>query len=384
MARAVERYDTLVVGAGFAGAVLAERLASRCGQRVCVIDERSHVGGIAHDHVDEAGVLCHRYGPHIFHTRAPAVWQYLSRFTEWRPYEHRVLASIDGRLLPFPVNRRTVNELYGLQLSDEREMRAFLDARAEPPDVIRTSEDVVLSKLGRDLYERFFRGYTRKHWALDPSELDASVCARIPVRFDEEDRWSLDPFQRMPRDGYTALFERLLDHPGIDVRLGTSFEEADRDIDRELLVYTGPIDRYFGHRLGALPYRSVEFELQHHHTPDGGLVQPVAQLNFPSEDVPHTRTTEYRHLTGQEHDWSTIAVEHPVAEGEPCYPVPRPENRELYGRYRRLATHERGVVFVGRLARYQYLDMDQVVGQALATFARLRRAGAVAEAREAA
>lgn len=378
------RYDTLVVGAGFAGAVLAERLASRSGQRVCVIDERAHVGGIAHDHLDDAGVLCHRYGPHIFHTRAQAVWDHLSQFTEWRPYEHRVMASVDGRLLPFPVNRRTVNELYGLRLADEGEMRAFLDARAERRAVIETSEDVVVDRLGRDLYERFFRGYTRKHWALDPSELDASVCARIPVRFDEEDRWTLDPFQAMPRDGYTALFERMLDHPGIDVHLGVSFEDVDREIDRDLLVYTGPIDRYFGHRLGALPYRSVEFELRRHHTPGGGLVQPVAQLNFPSEDVPYTRTTEYRHLTGQSHDWSTIAVEHPVAAGEPCYPIPRPQNRELFGRYRALAAAEEAVLFVGRLARYQYLDMDQVVGQALTAFARLRRTGAVGGAREAA
>jgi UDP-galactopyranose mutase len=377
------RYDALVVGAGFAGAVLAERLAST-GQRVCVIDERPHSGGIAHDHVDEAGVLCHRYGPHIFHTRALAVWTYLSRFTEWRRYEHRVMASVDGRLVPFPVNRRTINELYGLALPDEDAMQAFLAQRAEPREDIVTSEDVVVARLGRDLYERFFRGYTRKHWALDPSELDASVCARIPVRMDEEDRWSLDPFQAMPRDGYAALFDRMLDHPGIDLHLGVSFEDADGDIDRDLLVYTGPIDRYFGHRLGPLPYRSVEFELRRHPTPGGGLVQPVGQLNFPGEDVPYTRTTEYRHLTGQRHDWTTIAVEHPAAEGEPCYPVPRPANRALYGRYRELAAAEKDVLFVGRLARYQYLDMDQVVGQALTAFERLRRIGAVGEAREAA
>ena len=360
-------YDTVVVGAGFAGAVIAERLASRLSQRVLVIDRREHIGGNAHDHLDDRGVLCHRHGPHIFHTQSPKVVEYLSHFTAWRPYEHRVLASVDGDLVPVPINRTTVNRLYGLELSSDREVQDYLAERAEHRPRLDNSEDVVVSKVGRDLYEKLFRGYTQKHWGADPSELHATVCGRIPVRFDEDDRYFADSFQSMPADGYTAMFERMLDHGSIEVRLGADYDSSIRALGRHL-VYTGPIDEFYGHRFGKLPYRSLRFEHETIETPGDELVQPVAQINYPSLEVTHTRTTEYRHMTGQKHAWSTVATEYPAEEGDPYYPVPNDANRALYRRYEELARREDAVTFVGRLARYQYLNMDQVVAQALSTF----------------
>jgi UDP-galactopyranose mutase len=312
-------------------------------------------------------VLVHRYGPHIFHASNQGIVDYLSRFTEWRPYEHRVLARVDDRLVPIPINRTTVNDLYGLDLRTEEEMEAYLAERAEPVDHIRNSEDVVVAKVGRDLYEKFFRGYTRKQWQRDPSELHASVCARIPIRTNIDDRYFTDSFQSMPADGYTAMFERILDHPNIEVRLGTEFGEVRDEVEYGHLVYTGPIDGYFGHRFGALPYRSLEFELRTEATPDGGYLLPAGTVNEPSEDVPYTRTTEFRRLSGQDGlAASTVAVEYPRSEGDPYYPIPNDETRALYKRYEALAADLPDVTFVGRLARYQYLNMDQVVGQALA------------------
>jgi UDP-galactopyranose mutase len=361
----------LVVGAGFAGSIMAERLASRCDRRVLVIDSRDHVAGNVYDYVDEHGVLVHRYGPHIFHTNADKVVEYLSRFTDWRPYEHRVRARIDGKLVPIPINRTTVNELYGLELRDEAATERFYAARAEPVDYVRTSEDAVVSKVGRDLYEKCFRGYTVKQWQRDPSELHASVASRIPTRTNTDDRYFTDSFQNMPADGYTAMFERILDHPNIDVRLATDFVDVRDDVAREHTVYTGPVDLYFGRCYGLLPYRSLEFELRTEQTPDGGLVQPVGTVNEPRPDVPYTRTTEFRHLTGQRHHASSLAVEYPRSEGDPYYPIPTEQTKALYKRYAALAERERDVTFVGRLARYQYLNMDQVTAQALSTFEKL-------------
>jgi UDP-galactopyranose mutase len=374
---APERVDTLVVGAGYAGSVMAERLASQCGQSVLVIDRRDHIAGNAYDYYDEHGVLVHRYGPHIFHTKAMHVVDYLSRFTDWRPYEHRVRAKVGEQLLPIPINRTTVNELYGLDLKTDEEVEAFYSERAEPIEYVRTSEDSVVSKVGRDLYEKFFRGYTRKQWQRDPSELHASVCARIPTRTNTDDRYFTDPHQKMPADGYTAMFERILDHPLIQVRLETDFHEVESEIEYGHLVYTGPVDRFFDYEYGPLPYRSLEFELKNEPTPDRGLIQPTASINFPSPDVPWTRITEFRHLSGQEHDSSTLAVEYPRAEGDPYYPIPNDETRALYRKYAARAAEHPDVTFVGRLARYQYLDMDQVVGQALSVFGKLMESGRV-------
>jgi UDP-galactopyranose mutase len=362
--RPVSRYDWLVVGAGFSGAVMAERLASRLGQRVLLIDRRDHIGGNAYDHLDDAGILVHRYGPHIFHTNSTAIFDYLSKFTEWRPYQHRVLARVRDRLVPIPINRTTINQLFATRFRDEASVAAFLAKRAEPVGVPRTSEDVVVGTVGRELYELFFRGYTRKQWGLDPSQLDASVTARIPTRTDADDRYFTDLHQAMPRDGFTRLFERMLDHSGITVRVGTDLRDVSRRLYRGL-VYTGPIDSYFGQRFGPLPYRSLEFRFE---TLDAAQVQAVATINEPDEAVPYTRTTEFKHLTGQQHARTTLVREFPTAVGDPFYPIPRPENRELYERYAGLAAASTDVHFIGRLATYKYYNMDQVVAQALATF----------------
>ncbi|HVM29470.1 MAG TPA: UDP-galactopyranose mutase [Candidatus Limnocylindrales bacterium] len=360
-------YDWLVVGAGFSGAVLAERLASQTDARVLVIDRRDHVAGNAYDHLDEAGLLVHRYGPHIFHTNSEQIFGYLSQFTDWRPYEHRVLARVRGQLVPIPINRTTVNRLFGLDLRTDEQVADFYAQRAEPQGIPRTSEEVVVGAVGRELYELFFRGYTRKQWGLDPSQLDASVTARIPTRTNEDDRYFADRFQAMPLHGYTAMFERMLDHPRITVRTGVDMADVSPRSYRRL-VYTGPIDAFFQYRYGPLPYRSLKFSFE---TVDEEQYQPVGTVNEPDEAVPYTRTTEFKHLTGQRSARTTIVREFPRAEGDPYYPIPRPENAALYARYEALAKATPEVWFLGRLATYKYYNMDQCVGQALATFARI-------------
>ena len=358
-------YDYLVVGAGFAGAVCAERLAS-AGKRVLVVDRRSHIGGNAYDEHDDAGIRVHRYGPHIFHTNSAAVFGYLSRFTAWRAYEHRVLASVDGKLVPVPINLDTVNAVYGLALTED-EIDAFMAGLAEPVERVRTSEDAVVSRMGRVLYEKFFRGYTRKQWGLDPSELDASVAARIPFRTNRDDRYFTDRFQAMPAQGYTTMFRRMLNHENIAVRLGVDWRSIDGVVPYREIVYTGPVDEFFGQRFDPLPYRSLEFEFE---TLPVERVQPVGTVNYPN-DHEYTRQTEFKHLTGQRHPHTTVVREYPRAEGDPYYPIPRPETRAQYERYRILADATPGVYFVGRLATYKYYNMDQVVAQALTTAERI-------------
>ena len=362
-------YDYLIVGAGFAGSVMAERLAADGDKRVLVIDRRPHIAGNAFDVHDAAGVLIHQYGPHIFHTNSAEVFDYLSRFTDWRPYEHRVLAQVDDKRVPMPINRTTLNRLYDLSLATDEEAAAYLAARAEPVAEVRTSEDVVVSAVGQELYRTFFRGYTRKQWGLDPSELDKAVTARVPTRTNTDDRYFADTYQAMPAQGYTAMFAAMLDHPNITLMLGTDYAEVGGRASWDKMVYTGPIDEYFGHRHGKLPYRSLRFR---HETVDVERFQEVAVVNYPDEATPYTRVTEYKHLTGQQSPVTSITYEYPSAEGDPYYPIPRPENQELFKRYEALSLAEQDVLFVGRLATYRYYNMDQVVGQALATYRRLK------------
>jgi UDP-galactopyranose mutase len=362
-------YDYLIVGAGFSGAVLAERLASQAGKRVLLCDKRNHVGGNAYDFYDAAGVLIHKYGPHIFHTNSERIFSYLSQFTQWRHYEHKVLAHVDGQLLPFPINLDTVNRLYGWNLTSA-ELERYLAGVAEKRPHCCTSEDAVVSKIGRALYERFFKQYTLKQWGLDPSQLDASVAARVPARLDREDRYFLDRFQFMPLHGYTRMFDAMLAHPNIHVALGADYRDVKEEIDAREVIYTGPVDEYFAYCYGRLPYRSIRFELATH---EREVFQPGPVVNYPNDHA-YTRITEFKYLTGQRHPSTTVVYEFPNDEGDPYYPVPRPENAELYRKYKALADATPGVHFCGRLGTYRYYNMDQCVGQALALFDELRGA----------
>lgn len=365
-----DHYDFLVVGAGFAGSVMAERLAAGLGKRVLVVDKRPHIAGNAYDHLDAAGVLVHKYGPHIFHTNSDKVLNYLSRFTQWRPYEHRVLASVDDMLVPMPINLTTLSMLEGRELTTEQ-ADALLASRAIAVADPKTSEDVVISQVGRELYEKFFKGYTLKQWGLDPSRLDRSVAARVPTRTTLDDRYFTDRHQCMPLDGYTPMFERMLDHPNIDVLVGQDYQHLDESITFDHLIFTGPVDEYFNHCYGALPYRSLRFE---HQSFARTQFQPAPVVNYPSLDVDYTRITEYKYLTGQQHASTSICYEFPCADGDPYYPVPRPENAEIYRKYQTLADALPKVDFIGRLATYKYYNMDQVVAQALALYDRLEKA----------
>ncbi|AHJ99146.1 UDP-galactopyranose mutase [Hymenobacter swuensis] len=359
-------FDYLIVGAGFAGSVLAERLATRSNKKVLIVDKRSHIAGNAFDHYNEDGILVHKYGPHIFHTNSKDVFEYLSNFTDWRPYEHRVLASVDGQMVPMPINLDTINKLYGLSLNSF-EVEQFFESVAEQVPVIRTSEDVVVSKVGRELYEKFFKNYTRKQWGMDPSELDKSVTSRVPTRTNRDDRYFTDTYQAMPLHGYTRMFERLLDHPNIKVMLNTDYHDIIDFIPFKEMIFTGPVDEYFDFQYGKLPYRSLEFK---HETlnVEQHLAAPV--VNYPNDNL-YTRITEFKALTGQKHPKTALVYEYPKAEGDPYYPVPRLENAELYNKYKKLADETPNVHFVGRLATYKYYNMDQVVAQALTLYKKL-------------
>jgi UDP-galactopyranose mutase len=364
-----EEVDYLIVGAGFAGAVLAERLASQRGARCLVLDRRDHVGGNAHDHTDAAGVLLHTYGPHYFRTNSDRIVAYLSQFTAWHAVEYKILSWTHGRFWQFPINLNTFEQLVGHPSTSEemeKTLAAWRVRIAEP----KNSEEVIVSQVGTRLYEMFFREYTRKQWRRDPRELDASVCGRIPIRTNRDDRYLSEKFQALPKDGYIAMFRKMLAHPNIEVRLGTDYRAARALIRHRHLIYTGPLDEYFDHCFGPLPYRSLRFEPE---TLNQEWFQPAMQVNYPN-DHDFTRIVELKHATGQKLPVTTIVREYPEDFGpgrEPYYPIPAPDARALYEKYAARGAQERGVSFVGRLATYRYYNMDQVVGMALAEFGRL-------------
>ena len=301
------------------------------------------------------------------------VFDYLSQFTKWRNYEHRVLASVNGKLVPVPINRTTVNSLYNLHLTTDEEVECFFADRAESRAIIKTSEDVVVSRVGRDLYEKLFRNYTRKQWGKDPSELDAQVTARIPVRTNADDRYFTDTYQAMPVHGFTRMFENMLDHRNITVAAGCDYRDVMKRARYREVVYSGAIDEFFNYRFGHLPYRSLRFE---HRTFPKEFVQPVAVVNYPN-DHEYTRVTEFKHLTGQSHSQTSVVYEYPSDAGDPYYPVPTEESSAVYKKYQELALLTPGIHFVGRLATYRYYNMDQVVGQALTLCKRLAAAPAI-------
>jgi UDP-galactopyranose mutase len=364
--------DLLVCGAGPVGCVVAERAATVLGWKVLVLDRRPHVAGNCFDSTHANGVLVHNYGPHYFRTNDESLMRYLSRFADWQPANYEVRSSVGGRLYPFPINLTTLEQYFGVQLDAESAERLLARLRV-PIDTPANSEEYVLSRVGRELYEAFYRDYTLKQWGVHPRDLAPEVCGRIPVRLDRDPRYVNHRFQVMPRRGFTDLFARMLRHRRIRVLLDCSFREVRALVrPRRATVYTGPIDDYFDCRLGRLPYRSLNFEFVAH---EAEFVQPCVQINYPNEHA-HTRSVEIKHVTGQRHAETVVSYETPTSAGEPFYPVPRAESAALYRRYKELAdaeTARRRVYFCGRLAQYRYFNTDEAIQEALSCFEQIRR-----------
>ena len=367
------KVDWLIVGAGYTGCTLAERVASVFDESVLVIDRRDHIGGNAFDHLDDNGVLVHKYGPHLFHTNFEKVWKYLSRFTEWRPYSHHVRAQVDGITVPVPFNLNSLHALFPAKRAERLEdlLLGHFGMGAKVP-ILKMIEhsNPELRTLAEYVYEKVFYGYTVKQWDLTPQELSPSVTGRVPVHISRDDRYFQDTYQAMPAQGYTTMFERILDHPNIRVMLNAEYEDVVNDVTFSKLVYSGAVDAFFGYTHGELPYRSLRFDFVHH--PDDQY-QEVGQVNYPNE-FDYTRITEFKHFTGPpSRPGTTVAVEYPMqhvrGETEPYYPIPRDENRDLYARYEQEMAELRGsVLFAGRLADYKYYNMDQAVARALMVF----------------
>ena len=353
------KFDFLIVGAGFAGCVSARELAE-LGYKVFIVDKRNHIGGNAYDYFDEFGNLIHKYGPHIFHTNSEKIFTYLSKFTEWRYYSHLVKVSDKKQLYPFPINRLTLNQFFKINLQ-ESEINDFMQSKIINLDKVKTSEDYLFSVIGKELTDMFFRGYTKKQWSLDLSELDKSVAARIPFRSNDDSRYFNDRYQYMPKKGYTVLFKNILDHPNINQELEFNFNDQVKSLAKKI-IYTGPIDAYFNYIYGKLPYRSLRFE---HNIVNSSNYQCVGTINFPNEEI-YTRITEFNHLTGIKTKNTAIVKEYPEAHGDPYYPIPNESNKFLYQKYLELAKKESNTFFIGRLAEYKYFNMDQVVASALA------------------
>jgi UDP-galactopyranose mutase len=354
-------YDYLVVGAGLAGIVIAERIAGELKQKVALVEKKGHIGGNAYDCYNRDGILIHQYGPHIFHTNSAKVFSYLSFFTKWRDYEHKVLSCINGMKVPFPINLDTINRLYNWSL-DSAQLLEYFEKIKEPLNKVDTSEDVVISQIGRDLFEKFYRGYTRKQWGVEASQLDASVIRRIPVRTNRDDRYFTDAYQGVPLHGYTAMFQNMLKK--VDLILDTDYKSVVDSIPFKKMIYTGPIDYFFDKVHGELPYRSLDLQF---HTLSQEWFQEAGTVNYPN-DQPYTRITEFKHLTGQNHPMTTILYEYPTGEGEPYYPIPNPENHQLFQKYLEMGRKNKSVYFLGRLAEYRYYNMDAVVERALEVF----------------
>jgi UDP-galactopyranose mutase len=360
----------LIIGAGISGAVLAERYAN-AGQKVLVIEKRDHIAGNCYDYYNDDGILVSKYGAHLFHTNYENVWEYVHRFSEWYPYEHKVLAKVDGQLVPIPVNITTVNKIFGLNIKNEEEMREWLDKNQVKNDNPKNGEEAALARVGPVLYEKMFKNYTKKQWDKYPNELDASVLNRIPVRDNFDDRYFGDKYQALPKGGYTQMFAKILNHPNIEVRLNTDyFDVRDKLTDFEKVFYTGPIDRFFDFKFqleSKLEYRSINFV---HETLDQEYFQENSVINYPNEHE-FTRIVEYKHITGQKHPKTTIVKEYTTDNGEPYYPVPNPKNQEIYERYRKEAEKLTNVYFVGRLANYKYFNMDEAFKNALELYEKL-------------
>ncbi len=356
-------FKYVIVGAGLAGLTIAERIANVLDEKVLVIEKRGHIGGNIYDSYNEDGILIHNYGPHIFHTNDRGVYQYLSGFTKWKDFWHRVLTYVDGNLIPMPITVETINQLYNLNLSCF-EVEDFLKKQSVTLEEIKTSKDVALSKVGRDIYEKIFETYTRKQWGIDPAELDTSVISRIPIRLNRDTRYFADKYQGMPSHGYTRMCESMVKNKNIKLLLNTDYKEVIGDINHELLIYTGAADEYYAYKFGKLAYRSINFVFETH---DREEYQEAPVVNYPN-DYDFTRITEFKKLSGQEHGKTTICKEFPTSEGEPYYPFPTKDCKARYALYEEEIKKEEKVIFVGRLAEYRYYNMDAVVRRALDVF----------------
>ncbi|HZZ19899.1 MAG TPA: UDP-galactopyranose mutase [Opitutaceae bacterium] len=376
-----DSYDYLIVGAGLSGVVLAERLGS-LGRSCLIVEKRDHIGGNCHDRKDRNGLFYHVYGPHYFRTNSELVRIYLSRFTQWHDAKYRVKVFAGGTYWSFPINLGTYRQFSRDPAATEEDFKAYLTRSALPYPSPANSKEAILSAVGKDLYELFYRGYTEKQWGRPVEALDASVCRRIPIHTGLDERYFKDEFQALPKDGYDAMFERMIEASKADVKLGTDYRDVVKKVSHKHLIYSGPLDEYFDCRFGALPYRTARYALEEidaANVPEGGFVQPVLQVNYPGPE-PFTRTVELKHVTGQASRSSNLVREFPSeyrpGESDPNYPIPGKESDSLATRYRELAEREQGVTFIGRLAQYRYLNMDQVVGAALHTFDKMVGAGA--------
>jgi len=359
------KYDYLIVGCGFAGSIIAERIASILNKKVLVIDRRKHIAGNAYDELDENGILIHKYGPHIFHTNSDKVFDYLSNFTEWIPYEHKVLAKLNNELYPIPINRLTINKLYGINLQTEEETKAFLDRVKENRFPIKNSEDIIVNKVGKDLFEKFFKFYTIKQWNKEPKDLAPSVCGRIPIRFNDDCRYFNDKYQCMPKEGYAKMFQKILSNKLITIELGVDYKSIKELKPKYKTIYTGPIDEFFDYKFGKLEYRSLKFEYE---TLNQQYALETAQINCVDMSVPYTRMIEHKRLSFSKSPRTVISREFSLKYGEPYYPIPDEKNRTLYVKYKNEAIGLKDVIFCGRLAEYQYYNMDQVAANALHIF----------------
>lgn len=354
------KVDFLIVGAGLAGSTLAERLAQGLGKSVLLVEQRNHVGGNTYDYYNEDGILVQKYGPHIFHTNSEKVWDYLRHFTDWNGYVHRVLAHVEGKEVYLPINLETMELLYGRTFTPDVLKEYFEEKRLKITEV-RNSRDVVLSQVGEEIYELFFKNYTKKQWGVFPEELDAQVTNRLPVRFNRDTRYFSDKYQGIPKYGFTRMFDRMLSHKNIHILLNTDYKDVVGEVNFERLIFTGPIDYFFDYMHGNLPYRGLDFRFE---TLDREVFQNAAVVNYPNEHD-YTRITEFKHFYLQKHHKTTICYEYPKSGGDPYYPIPMPECREMYLKYKREADKLGNVSFLGRLAEYRYINMDQVVEEAL-------------------
>lgn len=362
--------DVVIVGAGISGLTLAERYAS-IGKKVLIIEKRNHIGGNCFDFINEHGILVAAYGPHYFHTNDEEVWKYVNKFSEWNPYEHRAISHVNGKKVPIPINQTTLNILFNAGIKNEKDAEDwFASHRVDIPDP-KNAKDAVIARMGNELYELLFEGYTTKQWGMTPENLGPEVTNRIPLRYNNDDRYFTDTFQGMPKFGYTKLFESMIKNNNIKVVLNTDWENIKEKITpKEKLFFTGRIDQYFEEQFGKLQYRSLRFEFE---TLDQEYFQEYSTENYPSAEIPYTRIVEYKYANRQKHPKTTISKEFPTWEGEPYYPVPSEPNKAIYKKYQEGAKflEEQGIFFVGRLANYKYFNMDQAFKNSLDIFSKL-------------